>query len=179
MKAGLFFILPILCLSYSAYSQKYTLVKSSVQFFSDATIEDIKSENTKSSGLLNLSNGDAVFSIPIKDFEFDKALMKDHFNEKYLESHKFPKAIFQGKFLDLKKDVLVEQPVKVIGKLTIHGVTKEITIPGTMEWKGNQIIARSTFTIRLEDYNVAIPQLLWQNIAEEVEVTVEFIYQPL
>jgi polyisoprenoid-binding protein YceI len=175
----LFFILLIVCLSYSAYSQKYTLVKSSVRFFSDATIEDIKSENSKSSGLLNRSTGDVVFSIPIKDFEFDKALMKDHFNEKYLESHKFPKAIFQGKFLDLNSDVRDEQPVKAMGKLTIHGVTKEITIPGTIEVKGNQIIARSTFIIRLEDYNVAIPQLLWQNIAEDVEVTVEFIYIPL
>lgn len=30
--------------------------------------------------------------------------------------------------------------------------------------------------VRLEDYGIAIPQLLWQNIAEEVKVTIRLTY---
>jgi polyisoprenoid-binding protein YceI len=173
------FLLPILCFFYTANAQKYALEKSAVQFYSDATIEDIKADNTKASSLFNLENGEVVFAIPIKDFEFAKSLMKEHFNEKYLESHKFPKAIFQGKFLDVKKDAAGEQSIKASGKLTIHGVTKDVVIPGSIEIKGSQIVARSTFSIHLADYQIAIPKLLWQNIAEDVEVSVEFIYKPL
>jgi polyisoprenoid-binding protein YceI len=162
-----------------AHGQKYTLETSRVEFFSAATIEDIKSENTKASSLLNVASGEIVFSIPIKEFEFEKSLMKEHFNEKYLESDKYPKAIFQGKFVNLNKDIKGEQSVTVSGKLTIHGVTQEVKIAGTMELKGGQLVAKAKFPIRLEDYKVQIPQLLWQNIAEEVEVTVEFIYKPI
>jgi polyisoprenoid-binding protein YceI len=162
-----------------SYGQKYTLEKSTIIFFSDAAIEDIKAENSKSSGLLNVMTGDVAFMVPIKEFEFDKSLMKEHFNEKYLESDKFPKAVFQGKFLNLEMDKTGQQIVNASGKLTIHGVSKEVEFPGTMEIKGNRIVAKSKFTIRLLDYKIEIPQLLWQNIAEEVEVTVEFIYKPI
>jgi polyisoprenoid-binding protein YceI len=62
--------------------------------------------------------------------------------------------------------------------LTIHGVTKEVNFPGIIDIKSNQIIARAKFSVRLEDYQIKIPQLVWQNIAEEVEVTVEFYYKP-
>jgi len=178
MKLSFYILLLLFCV-FTAHGQKYTLEKSKVTFFSDGAIEDIKAENIKTAGLLNISTGDVVYTIPVKDFEFEKSLMKEHFNEKYLESEKFPKAIFKGKFLNLTSETVGEQVVNVSGKLTIHGVTKEISKTGTIEFKSNQIIARSKFVISLEDYNIKIPQLLWQNIAEEVEVTAEFIYKPL
>jgi polyisoprenoid-binding protein YceI len=179
MMVRLLFILHISCFYLTAYGQKYSLEKSFIQFYSDATIEDIKAKNTKASSLFNIANGEVVFSIPIKDFDFEKSLMKEHFNEKYMESHKYPKSIFQGRLLELKKDVEGEQSVKATGKLTIHGVTKDVVIPGTLEVKGDQIVARSKFIIHLADYKIAIPTLLWQNIAEDVEVSIEFIYKPL
>lgn len=179
MTVRILFHLLISCISFTAYAQKYSLQKSIVQFYSDATIEDIKANNVKSSSLFNIDNGEVVFSIPIKDFEFEKSLMKEHFNEKYLESHKFPKSIFQGRLQDVRKDVAGEQSVMATGKFTIHGVTKDVVIPGTLEIRGDQIVARSKFNIHLADYNIAIPKLLWQNIAEDVEVSVEFIYKPL
>lgn len=172
------FFLLFVCLGFSARSQKHTLEKSRVIFFSDATIEDIRAENIKASSLFNISTGEVVFSVPISEFEFDKELMKEHFNEKYMETEKFPKAIFQGKFLNVKSDQVGEQIVKAWGKLTIHGVTREVNFPGTLDIKSRQIIARSKFTIKLEDYNIKIPQLVWQNIAEEIEITVEFYYKP-
>ncbi len=179
MRLKCFITLLIISSCHNVFCQKYTIEKSLVQFYSHAPIEDIKAMNTRSSGLLNVANGEVVFSIPVKEFEFEKALMKEHFNEKYLESEKYPKAVFQGKFQGLMKNISGEQSVKASGKLTIHGVTKEIEIDGTIELKGNQIMAQSRFVIRLEDYKIKIPQLLWQNIAEQVEVSVEFIYKTL
>jgi hypothetical protein len=32
--------------------------------------------------------------------------------------------------------------------------------------------------VKLVDYKITIPQLLWQNIAEQVEVTGEFVFKP-
>ena len=115
----------------------------------------------------------------MKSFKFEKALMQEHFNENYVESDKYPKAVFQGKFLNFNLDDSSEQNVTATGKLTIHGVTKEITATGTFKISTNQIAARSKFVIRLEDYKVKIPQILWNNIAEEVEVTIALTYKRL
>ncbi len=86
-------------------AQKMTAEKTFVSFFSKASIEDIKAENTKSISIFNSETMDIVFSIPIKEFEFDKALMKEHFNEKYLESEKFPKGTFSGKVSGFSKSL--------------------------------------------------------------------------
>lgn len=163
----------------SVSAQKYSAEKSFVSFYSHAAIEDIKAENTSAKSLFNASTGDVAFSIPIKDFEFAKSLMKEHFNEKYLESDKYPKATFQGKIESYDPHANGEQHVVATGKLTIHGVTKNVDIPGTLEIKSGGIIAHSNFKIRLEDYKISIPQLLWTNIAEEVEVTIQVTYKPI
>jgi hypothetical protein len=70
----------------SAFAQKYTSEKGSVSFFSDAAIEDIEAVNTVVGSLYNATTGDVVYIMKIRDFVFEKALMREHFNEKYLES---------------------------------------------------------------------------------------------
>ncbi len=171
----IFFILIVLASPVAA--QKLTVEKSKVVFFSDAAIEDITAENKKASGIFNQDNGEIVFSIPISGFKFAKALMQEHFNEKYMESDKYPKATFQGKVEGFSKDA-PSGPAKAVGKMTIHGVTKDVEIPGTMTKQGNKLQMNAKFMVKLADYNITIPQLLWQNIAEQVEVTVDFTFKP-
>jgi hypothetical protein len=169
----------LLLICFSVYAQKYAIESSEVSFYSRAAIEDIKAINSETTGLINASTQEFAFIIPIKKFQFDKSLMQEHFNEKYLESEKYPNAIFKGKIEGFKTESNEEQPVIARGSLTIHGVTREVSIPCTLFKKGTKLIAKSKFLIKLEDYKIKIPQLLWQNIAEEVEVSVEFIYKPI
>ena len=161
-----------------AVCQKYAVEKGSASFFSHATIEDIAAKTEKVAGLFNASTGDVAFSIPIGEFQFAKSLMKEHFNEKYMESDKYPKSTFQGKVtgFDLNSNQL--QQAVATGKLTIHGQTKDVEIPGTVEKQGDRLIFKAKFIAKLEDYKIAIPQLMWQNIAEQVEVTVDFVFKP-
>src|SRR5687768_12868408 len=120
----------------SVNAQKFSLEKSLIVFFSDAAIEDIKADNKKASSIFNSENGEIVLSIPIQEFQFDKSLMKEHFNEKYMESDKFPKATFQGRISEFDKAKTGPQDARATGKLTIHGVTNDVEIPGTIEKQG-------------------------------------------
>ncbi len=159
----------------SSLAQKYATSKSVVSFYSHATIEDIKAANTTSIGLVDLSSNSIAFSISIKDFVFDKKLMQEHFNEKYLESEEYPKSTFQGKIEGFDPSKKGPQNVKAIGKMTMHGVTKDVEMAGTMEaTTETSLNITSTFIVKLEDYKIKIPQMLWQNIAEEIEVKVDF-----
>jgi polyisoprenoid-binding protein YceI len=162
----------------SAFAQKYTVEKSSVLFYSHATIEDITAVNKKSSAIFDASTGEIVFSIPIAEFQFAKSLMQEHFNEKYMDTEKYPKSTFKGKVSGFDANATGTQNAKASGKLLIHGVERDVEIPGTIEKSGDKLLFKSKFIVKLEDYKVDRPQLLWQNIAEQVEVTIDFVFKP-
>src|SRR5688500_7707546 len=115
MKKLYLLILTVFILN-GAFAQKYVAEKSFIQFYSHATIEDIKAENKKVSSIFNSATGDIVFSIPISEFQFEKSLMKEHFNEKYMESDKYPKATFQGNIAGFDPSASGAQSLKAIGK---------------------------------------------------------------
>ncbi|MBX2916952.1 MAG: YceI family protein [Cyclobacteriaceae bacterium] len=160
------------------WAQKFVLEKSKVVFFSDAAIEDIRAENSKSLSIYNAETNEVAFSIPISEFQFENSTMREHFNEKYMDTDKFPKATFQGKFSPFNPAGKEQQPVTATGKLTIHGVTRDVEIVGSIIPAIQTFVARATFIVKLADYNIKIPTFLWQKIAEQVEVTVEFSYKP-
>jgi len=160
-----------------AMSQKLTSERGQISFFSDAALEDITAVNKKAVSILNLTTGEIGFSVQIKEFKFEQSLMEEHFNEKYMNSDTYPRSTFQGKVTDINASATGVQNVRAVGKLTIHGVTKEVEIPGTLENQAGKWILKSKFNIRIKDYNIEVPQLLWQKVAEEVEVTVDFLYK--
>lgn len=156
-------------------AQKIVSIKSTTKFFSSATLEDITATTKKGKSVIDMSNGNIAFSIPINSFEFDKALMQEHFNEKYMESEKFPKASFSGVIDGWQNGKPIAKAVAK-GKLTIHGVTKEIDAKGAVKVEKNKLVVTTKFNVRLEDYNVEVPSLMFQKIAEVVEVTIRYEY---
>lgn len=172
-------LITILLLASSAFviAQKYKSVESEISFYSEAPVEDISANNKKASSIVDLGEQAFAFAVPIQSFQFRKSLMQKHFNEKYLESDKFPKSTFTGKIEGYQAG-LEKQDVVAAGELTIHGVTKKVELPGTIEISGNGFIIKSNFIVKLEDYDIKIPSVLWQNIAEEIEVTINFSYSP-
>ncbi|MBL6449022.1 YceI family protein [Fulvivirga sp. 29W222] len=171
-------LIVIFGLSITAYGQKYKSFESKVRFFSEATLENIAADNKDGSSVFDEESKQIVFSIPITSFEFKKSLMQEHFNENYMESEKYPKAIFKGEVINYEEGKAT-QKVTAKGDITIHGITRAINVDGEMEYKDGKLYLKSVFPVRLEDYKVKIPQVLWQNIAEEVEVTINFIYKPI
>ncbi|NBW35411.1 MAG: YceI family protein [Cytophagia bacterium] len=167
----------LLCCS-TAQAQKYQTLKGSISFLSDAMIEDIAANNTAAQVLLDASSRQLAFSVPIAEFQFEKKLMQEHFNEKYMETEKFPKATFQGSLSEFSLTNSAMQSVTAKGKLTIHGVTQDVQVPGTLriQQDGN-IVINAVFIVALKDYKIKIPKLLWENIAEEVNVKIDFVLQ--
>jgi polyisoprenoid-binding protein YceI len=108
--------------------------------------------------------------------------MEEHFNENYMESAKFPKATFKGQIANLKdinftKDGVYNATIE--GDLTIHGVTKHITQKGTVEVAKGKIIAKAKFGVKPEDYNIIIPALVKEKIANPLDVSVDITYDPM
>ena len=166
-----------------ASSQKlYYTRNGHIDFFSSTPMENIKADNNKVSSVIDINTGDLEFSALIAAFQFEKALMQEHFNENYMESEKFPKAMFKGKIMNLAAVKFSEDGTynaDITGTLTIHGVTKEITTKATFVVKDGKFKAQSTFVVRPEDYNIEIPKLVREKIAKEIKVSVDNNYEPL
>jgi uncharacterized membrane protein len=169
----------LLCgVSGSVSAQKYMTRTGKVTFFSSTPVENIEAFNNDVSSVIDSKTGDMAFIVPIKSFKFEKALMQEHFNENYMESDKFPKADFKGRITDLSNVDFSKDgnySVKATGKLTIHGVTREVSIPGTVTVKGNSITANSKFRVKTADYGIKIPSMVANKIADQIEVTVNTI----
>jgi hypothetical protein len=162
----------------SVQAQQYSLSEGVITFFSAATVENIRAENRSATSVFDAATGAIAFAVPNNQFQFEKKLMQQHFNEKYMESEKYPRSTFSGRIVGFDVSKPGVQRVQAVGKMFIHGVTQSVEIPGAIEVGPRGITLKSVFMIRLADYKIKIPQLLWQNIAEQVEVTVDLVYKP-
>ena len=160
---------------------KYFTKAGKISFFSSTPMEDIEAHNKTTTSVIDTKSGKMEFAVLMKAFQFQKALMEEHFNENYVESGKFPKASFSGTIINLN-DVNFQKDgtynVTVKGNFTLHGVTKAIEVPGTITVKNKAIQAVSTFNVAPEDYNIAIPNLVREKIAKQIKVTVDMNYEP-
>ncbi|OWY21743.1 YceI family protein [Sphingobacteriales bacterium UPWRP_1] len=160
---------------------KYITKNGHIEFFSATSMENIAASNDKVSSVLDTQTGKLDFALLIKAFEFEKALMQEHFNENYMESDKFPKSTFKGQVVNIADVNFTKNgtyKVTVKGDLTIHGVTKAVEVPGTITVKDGAISANSKFEVAVADYNIEIPKLVRDNIAKTIAVTVAMNYQP-
>lgn len=156
-------------------SEIYRCDNGSVHFRSDAPLELIEARSGRLRGVIDPAKQSFAWSVDIKSFEgFNSPLQREHFNENYMESRKFPKATFQGKIIekiDFQKNGVYT--VRAKGKLTIHGVEQERIIKSRLEVRDQKVFVKSAFTVPLADHDIAIPRVVHQKIAEEIAVTVD------
>lgn len=177
MHKKVFSILLMTIISLTLMAQKKLFTKSGIiSFYSKTAIEKIEAKNKKVLAVIDAENNKIEFSVLIKGFEFEKALMQEHFNENYLESDKYPKAFFKGSFdatdLPITFANNTTQTLQVSGNLTLHGVTNAIKAAATIVVKNNVISAVSAFTITLSDYKIKVPALVTNNISKQILVNI-------
>ncbi len=180
MKNKISVLIIALLVSASVFGQNYVTKTGHIKFYSETPIESIEANNHAVNSALNVKSGDFVFKVLIKSFEFEKALMQEHFNENYMESDKFPNALFKGTIaniadIDLRKAGTYDAIVK--GDLTIHGVTKAVEEKGTLIVNDGTIQAKSVFKVLLEDYEIKVPGAVKKQISESIEVSVNVMLE--
>lgn len=160
------------CASPVVHAQRYASRLMNIRFESVTPLETIRAENKNGVLLLDLKSGKVEAAVLIKGFLFRKALMQQHFNDSYMESDKFPKAVFVGQFdpSAVAPDKSGKQTVLVTGRLTIHGVEQPHTCTAILEFNNKECVAIASFHIKPEDFSIRIPALVRDNINKELVV---------
>jgi fatty acid/phospholipid biosynthesis enzyme len=178
MKKGFLILCALLAVNVS-FAQLFKSKTGSIHFLSKATLEDIEATNKFPVIVLDGASGNIQVKVQIKAFKFSSSFMEAHFNENYMESEKYPFSTFKGKItekIDYSKNG--EHKVTCVGKMEMHGVTQDVTIPGTLKINGNEITLDAKFKVKPADYKISIEGSYTEKIASEIGVDVTAILEP-
>lgn len=158
-------------------AQKIIARQGQVAFFSYTPVENIKAENNQVLSIIDLSNGEVAVSMLMNAFIFEKALMREHFNESYIESDMYPKATFEGQVFNYNGFPGAEQSNIIKGIFSMHGISREIEVKAKMEYAEGRWTMTGGFEAVVDNYKIKIPALLSGNIAKVVSVKFRFEFE--
>lgn len=173
-------VLLFILMSFVPADEFFSTRTGHVQFVSDAPLERIEAHNDQAIIVLNTADRKLSAELEINFFDgFKSNLQKEHFRGRYMESHQYPKASFEGKILE---NINFNEPgtykVRAKGLLKIHNVSNERIISGTIEVRENDIEIQSDFDIELADYDIDIPKIVTQKISEIISINVKASLKP-
>ena len=182
MKNNILTIALFLSVTTTLFGQKYFTRTGEISFFSGTPIENIEAISNSASTVFDLSSGKIQWAVLIKSFEFEKALMQEHFNENYMESSKYPKAKFSGSIKNLSEIPLEKDgtyTVDISGTLNIHGIEKDVIASASFTVENGAVSAQSVLKVQVADFGIEIPSVVKDNIAKEIEIKIKANYEVL
>lgn len=160
--------------------EKMTTQKGIIDFEASVPLfEEVKAKNENVACTINLENGELSSTVLIKDFHFKIALMEQHFNENYMESHRYPKAVFKGTIEGFNLNIIGTSPkeFKLKGTLKLHGKLKKINTVVLLKKSNNGLEIITDFNVNSKEFNIKIPEILSMKVAETVNIKTAFLVE--
>jgi polyisoprenoid-binding protein YceI len=156
-----------------------------VKFISDAPIEDFEGITDRIDGYVfftadqlsendNFDSSEVHFEVELNGLDTGIGLRNRHMRENYLETDIFPYAIFNGHLTAITEKSPGNFEVIADGLMKIHGVEKPVSISGTVVADGNRYHIMYDFAVKLSDYNIEIPSLMFMKINEVIQLKLDF-----
>lgn len=165
----------------AAAQDVYKAQDLNITFYSRTPLKEFEAYSTAGTATYDPARNEITFSVDISSFVFHRLLMQEHFNNKYMESGRFPRATFKGRLLekaDLSSDK--EQAVTAQGVLNIHGKKNNREIAGTItpDPERNTILIASAFEVKPADHGINIPASLSDRIASSIQIKLRGEFAP-
>ena len=84
----------------------------------------------------------------------EKQIINKELREIVLEPEKYPEITFKSTNITGKLNSTGQFEARIDGDMTLHGVTRRITIPADVTVSGSDLRARGDFTVERSDFNV-------------------------
>ncbi len=106
--------------------------------------------------------------------EPQKQIINKELKDIVLHPDQYPDITFQSTNVTVKSSAAGRYDVKIDGNLTLHGVTKRITIPATVTLNGDNLRAVGEFSIDRDDFNVKATSAFHGLVRVDDDVKFEF-----
>ena len=161
------------------WGQNFSTHTGLVSFFGEKPFDKVRGDSHEVEGMINTKTCEAEFHAMIKSFHFQNKDIEKAFNEKYMESDRYPESYFIGKILnlaDIDFNKHGEFQVEVEGNLTIHNVTRRVSHPGILKVTENELSARSQFIVKPKNFKIKLPKMFGIKMANKINVSVDMRY---
>jgi polyisoprenoid-binding protein YceI len=170
------FIAAVALMPMLAKAQVYKTAAGKISFVSKTSIEEFSANNSQVEAAIAPANNQLQFRVPVNGFVFKSALMQKHFQENYMETSRFQYSNFKGKIKNMAAVNFAqngEYPVEAVGQMTMHGVTKDITVPGKVVVKDGAVTLKANFKIKCSDYQIKIPAASAASVSDDIAIAVD------
>jgi polyisoprenoid-binding protein YceI len=180
----------------SAAPRTYTIPadgKNVASFRIDDAIERIAGTTTKVSGTIvadpdNAAGSSTEVRVELASLDTGIPMRNQHIRERFLETAKYPQATFKSVSVNAAAAAIAPNKpvdVEVTGDFTMHGITKRITVPvrivlipesdltKSTRGPGDWVHATATFSVKLADYDVHVPDTFLVNTVDPIPVKID------
>ncbi|NOX38627.1 MAG: YceI family protein [Calditrichaeota bacterium] len=161
-----------------------TQAKNLVKFISRAPLEEFEGITNHIDGYIYWE-GDSVFSrsnemyfeVDLRTIDTGIGLRNRHMRENYLETDRWPYAVFQGKVTEVSRldTSVVAYRAVATGTLSIHGVDRTVRVEGRVLFpETDRMRIQVRFQVKLTDYRIKIPRIMFFKLNEIIQLELDF-----
>jgi len=167
-----------------ADSRTYTIAKGGsnvAEFHAEDTYDSFEGKTSDVTGSITADPANPATStvqivININSLDTGNGLRNKEMRERYLETNKFGTAAFKSVSVTGPASIAPNQPadISVTGDMTLHGVTKRMTIPVRVVLiPDGRIHATSSFKIHMPDFGISVPHNILVTVNDDVPVRLD------
>lgn len=165
--------------AFPLFGQSFKTDTGFVEFESEVPLHSFTGSSRHLVGKINLSTSVVDFYIDLTTIETGIG-KRDKDMRKTLETDRFPFAEFYGELVsDFDTQSGKPQPARARGTFTMHGVSREITVEGTLQLTDKGLRVEASWVINIEDYNIEPPGILFYRVDEEQDILIKALLTPI
>lgn len=151
-----------------------------VKFISDAPLEDFEGVTKYIDGYVfwkendTLATNEFYFEVDLTTIDTGIGLRNRHMRDNYLETDKHQYASYKGKLSEIRNINKNLFEIVTQGKMAIHGVERELETTGKVTIENGVYRLQCDFEIKLPDYKIKVPKLMFLKINENMKFTLDF-----
>jgi polyisoprenoid-binding protein YceI len=162
-----------------------------VKFISDAPLEDFEGITRRIDGYAwwpgtdqlpatpeQLDSSECYFEVDLASIDTGIGLRNRDMREDYLHTEKHPFAHFTGVLTDIKMVNDTAFTAQSRGSLFIHGETRQVEPTIDIYLTEGLYRVQTAFSVKLPDYNIEVPSLMFLKIDENIDLELDFYMRP-
>lgn len=159
--------------------QSFKTESGTAEFTSSVPLHSFTGTSKHLVGKITLSDSTIDFYLDLNTLDTGNN-KRDKDMYETLETEQYPFAEFYGQLIsNFNPDTGTVQQVKVNGTFSIHGVSKEVTLDGTLQRTEDGLKVEASWILNLNDYNIKPPGILFYRVDEEVDVSINALLKPI
>ncbi|MGD8748007.1 MAG: YceI family protein [Balneolaceae bacterium] len=159
--------------------QDFQSEKGHVEFHSTVPLHSFTGKSDHLTGKISLSDSTVDFYVDVHSLKTGIG-KRDRDMLKTLDAEEHPFAAFYGKIVSgFTAESRDPQKVTVEGDLTIHGITHNVSITGTLQQTNSGLKVNATWTLNMKDYQIKPPGILFYRVSENVDISLSAMLSPM